>query len=193
MVASTFSVWFYQLRQLGASVVVAETSVQQFTGKLGHQARTTRLDILHAVTDIAMTQAAPTTDTMADVDQLANYLVRHPKAYVEYKATDMTLRCHYDSSLKPAARHKAGFILYDANKDEKPETVRSVTEVVSKTPSDRVASIAEGKYHSQFLSGQRGYYHGVVLEAMGYPQTVIALYGDNTTAIGIASDTSERY
>jgi hypothetical protein len=163
--------------------------VQQFTGTFGHQGRTTRPDIVHAVNDIAKTQAAPTTETLSDVDHLANYLARHPKAYVEYKATDMILRCHYDSSLKPNARHKAGYIIYHANKDDSPETVRNITEVGSKTPPDRVGSIAEGEYHAQFLVGQKAYHHGVVCEAMGYPQPVIAFYGDNTTAIGIANDT----
>jgi hypothetical protein len=163
--------------------------VQQFAGTYSHQARTTRPDIVHAVNEIALTQAAPNTDTVDSADHLANYLARYPCAYVEFKATDMILRCHYDSSLKSEGRHRTGGILYHSDKDAKPEDIGNITEVVSKSPQNRVASIVEGEYCAQFIMGQKGYHHRVVLEAMGYPQPVTAFYGDNTTAIGIANDT----
>ena len=163
--------------------------IQQFAGTYSHQGRTTRPDIVHAVNEIALTQSAPNTDTVGGADHLANYLARYPEAYVEYKATDMILRVHYDSSLKSEGRHRTGGILYHSNSDAKPEEIGNLIEAVSKSPPNRVASIAEGEYCAQFILGQKGYYHRVVLEAMGYPQPATAFYGDNTTATGIANDT----
>jgi len=163
-------------------------NTQQFTGTFSHLARTVRHDAVPAINHIAMTQGAPTTETIADVDQLANYFARYPDAFLEFKATDMILRVHYDSSLKEHARHKSGFIIYHSDKDAPPESIGNIVEVSSTLETNAVASIAEGEYCAQFKAGQKAYHHGVMLEAMGYPQPAIQFFGDNTTAIGIAND-----
>jgi hypothetical protein len=100
----------------------------------------------------------------------------------------MELRAHYDSSLKPHARHKAGVVIYLANKDDPPDKIGNIVEVISKTPPGCVASIAEGEYNSQFISTQGVLSHRTVIEALDYPQPPIKIYGDNSTAIGIAND-----
>ena len=165
-----------------------KTEVQQKAGTLNHHGRTSRYDIVTAVNTIAESQSAPTTLTLSQVDQLENYLSRYPYASVKFEATDMELRAHYDSSLKPHARHKAGVVIYLANKDDPPEKVGNIIEVVSRTPPGAVASIAEGEYNAQFIATQGVLSHRTVVEALGYPQPPIKLYGDNSTAIGIAND-----
>jgi len=162
--------------------------VQQFTGTLSHAARIVRHDLLPAVNEIASTQSAPTSKTMQQVDRLANYIARFPKGSVIYKTTEMILRAMYDSALRLHGKHKAGSILYHANKNDPPESIGNIIEVLCKLPPNVVASIAEGEYCSQFLTGQTAYWHRVILERMGYPQPSTILYGDNTTAIGIAND-----
>lgn len=162
--------------------------VQEFAGTFSHLARTVRYDLVPAINHIAQTQAAPTEDTLKNVNQLANYMARHPDAYIEYKATDMILRAHYDSSLKSNARHKAGIIIYHSDKDAPPEHMGNIIDVTSKLPQNCVASIAEGEYCVQFMAGQQAYYHKLVLEAMNYPQPPTQFYGDNTTAVGMAND-----
>jgi hypothetical protein len=162
--------------------------VQQFTGTLSHAARIVRHDLLPAVNEIASTQSAPTSKTMQQVEKLANYIARFPKGSVIYKTTEMILRAMYDSALRLHGKHKAGAILYHANKNDPPESIGNIIEVLCKLPPNVVASIAEGEYCSQFLTGQTAYWHRVILEQMGYPQPPTILYGDNTTAIGIAND-----
>jgi hypothetical protein len=162
--------------------------VQQFTGTLSHAARIVRHDLLPAVNEIASTQSAPTSKTMQQVERLANYIARFPKGSVIYKTTEMILRAMYDSALRLHGKHKAGSILYHANKNDPPESIGNIIEVLCKLPPNVVASIAEGEYCSQFLTGQTAYWHRVLLERMGYPQPSTILYGDNTTAIGIAND-----
>jgi hypothetical protein len=162
--------------------------VQQFTGTLSHAARIVRHDLLPAVNEIASTQSAPTSKTMQQVEKLANYIARFPKGSVIYKTTEMILRAMYDSALRLHGKHKAGAILYHANKNDPPESIGNIIEVLCKLPPNVVASIAEGEYCSQFLTGQTAYWHRVILERMGYPQPSTILYGDNTTAIGIAND-----
>ena len=162
--------------------------VQQFAGTLSHAARIVRHDLLPAVNDIAATQSAPTSKTMQQVDRLANYMARFPKGSVIYKATDMILRAMYDSALRPHGKHKMGSIIYHSCEDDAPEIIGNIIEVLCKLPSNVVASIAEGEYCSQFITGQTAYWHRIILERMGYPQPPTILYGDNTTAIGIAND-----
>jgi hypothetical protein len=66
--------------------------------------------------------------------------------------------------------------------------IGNIIEVLCKLPHEVVASIAEGEYCSQFITGQTAYWHRVINERMGYPQPPTVLYGDNTTAVGIATD-----
>jgi hypothetical protein len=165
-----------------------KTEVQQKAGTLNHQGRTSRYDIVTAVNTIAETQSSPTDLTLKQVDQLENYISRYSYASVRFEATDMELRAHYDSSLKPHARHKAGVVIYLANKDDPPDKIGNIIEVISKTPPGCIASIAEGEYNAQFIATQGSLAHRTVVEALGYPQPPIKIYGDNSTAIGIAND-----
>ena len=143
--------------------------VQQFTGTLSHAARTVRHDLLPAVNEIASTQSAPTSKTMQQVDRLSNYIARFPKGSVIYKATEMILAAMYDSALKPHGRHKVGSLIYHRNKNDPPEKIGNIIEVLCKLPHEVVASIAEGEYCSQFITGQTAYWHRVINERMGYP------------------------
>jgi hypothetical protein len=162
--------------------------VQQFTGTLSHAARIVRHDLLPAVNDIAATQSAPTSKTMEQIDRLANYVARFPKASVIFKATDMVLKAMYDSALRLHGKHKVGLMLYHSNINDHPEMIGNIIEVICRLPPDVVASIAEGEYCAQFITGQTAYWHRIINERMGYPQPPTILYGDNTTAIGIAND-----
>ena len=166
--------------------------VQQFAGTYSHLGRTVRYDLVPAVNNIAETQSAPNTQTMKDVDKLANYTARYPNAHLLFKATDMILKVHYDSSLKPHARHKAGAVFYLSDKDAAPEEIGNITEVISKKPTNEVASIAEGEYCTQFLAGQVAIHHRHILEAIGYPQPPTIIMCDNTCAIGIATDSIKQ-
>jgi hypothetical protein len=162
--------------------------VMEFCGTFSHLARTARPDIISQVNEISQTQANPTTLTHKQVYQLANYLARYPKASCIMTATDMQLRCHYDDALRPHARHKAAAVIYHANIKDAPETIGNVTEIMCKLPISCVASILEGEYCAGFLAGQIMYNHKVILEELGYPQTAIQFFGDNTTAVGITND-----
>ena len=100
----------------------------------------------------------------------------------------MILRVHYDSFLKPHARHKAGVVLFLSDKNAAPEVIGNITEVVSKKTPNEVASIAEGEYCTQFIAGRIAIHHRNILETIGYPQLPTEFFCDNTTAIGIAND-----
>jgi hypothetical protein len=141
--------------------------VQQFTGTLSHAARIVRHDLMPAVNEIASTQSAPTSKTMQQVDRLSNYIARFPKGSVIYKATDMILKAMYDSALRPHGKHKLGSIIYHSNENDAPEVIGNIIEVLCKLPPDVVASIAEGEYCSQFITGQTAYWHRVINERMG--------------------------
>ena len=101
-----------------------KTEVQQKEGALNHLGRTSRYDVVTAVNTIAETQSAPTELTLKQVNHLENYLAQYPYASVRIEATDMEVRVHYDSSLKPHSRHKTGVVIYLANKDYPPDKNR---------------------------------------------------------------------
>ena len=100
--------------------------MQQKAGTLNQQGRTSRYDIVTAVNTIAETKSAPTELTLKQVDYLENYLARYPYASVRFEATDMKLRAHYNSSLKPHASHKAVVVIYLANKDDPPDKILTI-------------------------------------------------------------------
>jgi hypothetical protein len=55
-----------------------------------------------------------------------------------------------------------------------------------------VASAAEAEYAAIFAGAQHGAYLSTVLTDLGYPQDPIIIMADNTTAIGIATDSIKQ-
>ena len=98
-------------------------------------------------------QAAPTSDTLLDVDQLLHYAARFPNNKLVFKASDMILRCMYDTS-HMIPHGKAGAIFYASNATDPPEVVHNVFDVLCKAIPYITASASESEYAAAFLAGQ---------------------------------------
>ena len=161
--------------------------VQQIAGTFLHYARTIDYTMLEAVNTIGRTQAAPTSETLLDVDQLLHYAARFPNNKLVFKASDMILRCMYDAS-HMIPHGKAGAIFYASNATDPPEVVYNVFDVLYKVIPYVTASASESEYTAAFLAGQQGHFYRNVFEALGHPQPPVTFFGDNKITVGISND-----
>ena len=70
------------------------------------------MTILLALNDIATQQAKPTDSTMKQVHQLLDYIATHPKAIIRFRASDMILNIHSNTSYCSAGRGRSQAIGY---------------------------------------------------------------------------------
>jgi hypothetical protein len=84
--------------------------IQQIVGSFLYYARAVDPTILMAVSVIAMQQAAPTENTKKCVDQFLDCMWTHPDAIIHYRASNMILNVHSDTSYlsAPCAQSQAG-------------------------------------------------------------------------------------
>jgi hypothetical protein len=72
--------------------------IQQVIGGVLYYARAVDLIVLPALSTVASDQASATETTEAHVQQLLDYLARHPDATIRYHKSDMILNIHSDAS-----------------------------------------------------------------------------------------------
>ena len=164
--------------------------VQEVTGLFNHYSRVIDYTMAEAVTSIARTQAAPTTDTIKRVNHLLNYAASHPANCIIYEASDMILTAQSDASFQsiPGSRSKAGGVYYFANKNDPPTTNNGLIGIYSRIISVVCAAASDAEYAALFLIAQIVYFYRIVAEACGYPQHEPSpIYVDNDVARGIAN------
>jgi hypothetical protein len=84
--------------------------IQQIVGSFLYYAQAVDPTILMASSDIATQQSAPTKITKKPVEQFLDYMWTHPDAVIRYRASDMVLNVHSNTSYLSArcARSRAG-------------------------------------------------------------------------------------
>ena len=84
--------------------------IQQVTGTILFYARAIDPMMLVALSAIASEQSKPTEAMMEKTRQFLDYVVTHPDATLTYRASNMVLNMHSDTSylIEPKARSKAG-------------------------------------------------------------------------------------
>jgi hypothetical protein len=164
--------------------------VQEVTGLFNHYSRVIDYTMAEAVTSIARTQAAPTTDTIKRVNHLLNYAASHPNHCIIYEASDMILAAMSDASFQsiPGSRSKAGGVFYFANKGDPPNTNNGLIGVFSRIISVVCGAASDAEYAALYYIAQLVYFYRIVAEACGYPQSDPSpIYVDNDVARGIAN------
>ena len=164
--------------------------VQEVTGLFNHYSRVIDYTMAEAVTSIARTQAAPTTDTIKRVNHLLNYAASHPCNCIIYEASDMILAAQSDASFQsiPGSRSKAGGTYYFANKGDPPTKNNGLIGVYSRIISVVCGAASDAEYAALFAIAQLVYFYRIVAEACGYPQSEPSpIYVDNDVARGIAN------
>ena len=84
--------------------------MQQVVGSFLYYARAVDMTVLTALNAIASEQAAPTERTLERVHQFLDYMATHPDAVIRFRASDMILNVHSDTSYLSTgkARSRAG-------------------------------------------------------------------------------------
>jgi hypothetical protein len=168
----------------------SKTFVQEVCGTYQHYARVVDYSMLTAVSDISMSQANPTTETLDQVDRLLGYSLKFPCNKIVMYASDMQLRVMYDASYQslPDGRSRVGHIQYLCDVDDSPDTVKNIFHAASQVLRATPASVVEAEYGSALEAGQAAYPSINTLEALGHPQSPVQFFGDNEISVGIAND-----
>jgi hypothetical protein len=165
--------------------------VQEVCGTFTHYARVIDYSMLTAVSNISMSQANPTTETLAQVDRLLGYSLKYPSNKLVMYASDMQLRVMYDASYQslPDARSRIGHIQYLCDVNDSRDTVKNHFHAASQVLRATPASVVEAEYGAAFEAGQATYPSINTLESLGHKQAPIQFFGYNEITVKIFNDT----
>ena len=145
-----------------------------------------------ALSTIAAEQSKATEKTAKAVNKLLNYCATHPNAAIRYKASDMILRIHSDTSYltEPKARSRTGGYFYMGKQDDNfiNGPILTPTGVIKVV----VSSAAKAETAGLFTNMKEAVALRTALEEMGHPQNTTPIQVDNSTACGIANDTIKQ-
>ncbi len=132
--------------------------IQQIVGSFLYYACAVDPTIFMALSDMATQQAAPTENTMKQVNQFLDYMWTHPDAIIRYHASDMILNIHSDALYlsAPKARSCAGsyFFLGSIPQDGNPIKLNGAIHITCTILKLVAASAAEVKLGAHFLNAQ---------------------------------------
>jgi len=170
--------------------------IQQIVGSFLYYGRSVDLTILMALSEIAGQQANPTKKTMQRVQKFLDYMASNPDAKIRYHASDMVLNVHSDASYltAPRARSRASghFFLGSIPKDGCPIRLNGAILTNCTILKCVAASAAEAELGALFLNALEAKIMRLTLEEMGHPQPPTPIHCDNSTAVGITSNTIKR-
>ena len=167
-----------------------------------YYARAVDSTMLPSLNTIAATQSKSTMNTLKAVTKLLNYCASNPEASVQYKASEMILWADSDASYlsAPKARSRAGGYFFLSNKPNAATTGSGKTliqnngpvHVLCLTMREIVSSAAEAELGALFYNGKEVVHMREALKYMGHPQPPTPIQTDNTTAIGISTDSVKQ-
>ena len=154
------------------------------------------MTVLAALSSIASQQAKATEDTEEKVKHLLDYLATHPDATVRFRASDMVLNIHSDASYlsEPGGKSRAAghFFLGWLPRDGDPIRLNGAILTNCTILKCVAASAAEAELGALFLNAIEAKIMRLTLEEIGHPQPPTPIHCDNSTAVGICSNTIKR-
>ena len=127
--------------------------------------------ILVALSAIASQQFKPTTDTMAKIKQLLDYLASQEEAILTHSASEMVLGVHSNAGNlnKSNARSRAGeyfFISNHAAHQLNNEAILNIAEIINNV----ISSVIKAKMGALYITTREVVYIRNILMAMGHKQ-----------------------
>ncbi len=180
------------------------TRVQEILGTLLYYARAVDATMLTAIGSIATQQSTPTQATMQAVTHLLNYCATHPDATIQYIASNLVLHVKSDASYltAPKARSRAAgyHFLSSCPTDptrppgahDPPPPNNGAIHVLCSIMRKVVSSAAKAELAALFHNGKEANPLRIALEELGHPQPPTTIQTDNSTAIGIATDSIKQ-
>ena len=166
-----------------------KTEIQAIVGTILYYARAVDPTLLPIANEIASQQAAPTLAVLQAANRLLSYCAGNLNNHIVYHACDMILHLLVDASYlsRSHARSVAGGCLFLGNA-HRPTQINGLIHCFSTIIPCVVASAAEAEYAALFAGGQQAAALRTILADMGHIQPPTIILCDNTTAIGIATD-----
>ncbi len=166
---------------------------QWVIGSILYYAHAVNITILMALNLIAIEQSKGTTSTMEKAKQLLDYLATNPDATIWFKASDMIMTVHSDTSYlsESNARSRAcgHFFMGWSPKDGNPIKFNGAFFTLWTILHFVVASAAEAKLSALFLNCKEGMIFHHTLEELGHLQSKTQVHCNNATAVGIVNNT----
>jgi hypothetical protein len=167
-----------------------KTFVQEVIGVLLYYARAVDCTMLPALGSLATQQANPTQHTLAKVHQLLDYAATHPDAMITYRASDMVLAAHSDASYlsESKARSRAGGHFFLSENDVFPTNNGAIL-TLAQIIKHVMSSAAEAELGALYINAREAIPQRHLLIEMGHPQPPTPIQIDNSTALGVVTNT----
>ncbi len=165
--------------------------VQDIVGTLLYYGRAIDQTLLTALSSIAAQQANGTTAVTKACQQLLDYVATHPNAGIRYKACNMILAVHTDTSYlsEQAGKIRASAHFYLTNHDDK-EFNNGAILMLSSIIKHVMSSASKAKLAALYYGCKLAVPIRTTLEEMGHPQTKRTMVTtNNTTAQGLTMRT----
>ena len=164
--------------------------LQQIIGTFLFYGRAVDPTLLTALSELSSAQATATDATKRACQQFLDYCASHPDGAIRYRASDMILKLHSNSSYLNAvgARSRQGGHLYLGNKSE-PDILNGVVLNLAAIVKMVLSSAAEAEFGALFHNTKIATPLRTTLEELGHPQPPTPVLVDNSTAVGLANDT----
>ena len=168
--------------------------VQQVLGALLYYARAIDCTMLVTLSKLSHMQSKPTQLTLQLIQHLLDYCATNPTATLRYTPSDMILKIHSDASYlsEPKARSRSGGHFYLGSKPLHEYTPNGAILDTTNILQTVASSVAEAEYVSLYVNAKTGIPMRHTLIEMGHPQPPTPIQTDNTTAVGIATDTIKQ-
>ncbi|KAL3781993.1 hypothetical protein HJC23_013821 [Cyclotella cryptica] len=164
--------------------------IKEVIGVFLYYARAVDCTMLAALGSLAAQQANPTQLTLSHVKHFLDYAASHPDAMVTFHASDMVLAVHSDASYlsETKARSRAGGHFFMSTNDVFPTnngaflTISQIIKVV-------MSSAAEAELGALYINARETILLRHLLEEMGHKQPPTPVQIDNSTALGVVTNT----
>ena len=164
--------------------------MQKIVGDFLYYERAVDASMLPALSTISSDQANPTEITWKKAETFSDYAASHPDAIVTHRASKMILAAHSDTSYlsEREARSRAGghfFLSEDKHIPLNNDAVHNTSSVIKAVMS----SAADAELGALYINTREAVPMRLLLQEMGHPQPKASIQTDNTTALGVVTNT----
>jgi hypothetical protein len=162
--------------------------IQKVCGKFLFYGRAVDGTVLTPISAIASQAATPTKDTLAQTQQLLDYLATQEDAVLTYHHSDMILAVHSDASYlsEPKARSRAGGHFFLSTNAEIPPNNGAILNNAT-IIKHVMSSATEAEMAALYIMAREAVYIRIILQEMGHPQPATPIQTDNAMAEAVVN------
>eukprot|EP00804_Cyclotella_cryptica_P018237 CCRYP_005972-RC/>CCRYP_005972-RC protein AED:0.07 eAED:0.01 QI:0/-1/0/1/-1/0/1/0/582 len=167
-----------------------KTFVQEVIGVFLYYARAVDCTMLTALSSLATQQANPTQTTLHRIHHFLDYAMTHQNAVLTYRASNMILAAHSDASYlsETKARSCAGGHFFLTENDEVPRNNGAIL-TLAQIIKSVMSSAAEAELGALYINAREAIPIRHLLTELGHAQPPTPIQIDNSTALGVVTNT----